>query len=75
MAPSDQSQSSTSRQGWFADHVALIGASVMMAGACMARISMTVLEWRSFTITYSVFRLAARRTGLSTKARQLDPRR
>ena len=33
------------------DHATFSGASVIMAGACMARISMTVLAWRSFTVT------------------------
>ena len=33
---------------------ALSGASVIMAGACMSRISMTVLAWRSSTVTATI---------------------
>ena len=36
------------------NHVTLSGASVIMAGACMSRISTTVLAWRSSTVTATI---------------------
>jgi len=36
------------------NHATLGGASIMIAGACMSRISTTVLAWRSSTVTATI---------------------